>query len=141
MRLDGYYYTSNLTDRPSPTVTRYFFFSNGKVLFGFNCELDSLQEKESDFDNNFFERQLSPGYNANITNFAIDGSTIQFERVYPMQDYPHAIFSGNIQNDSTFVIRSCKDLRAGTAEKENSIYHFRPFSIPEKYRLIMLARK
>ena len=74
LRLDGYWYTIKKSEiRPDSVVTRYFFFKNGKVLFGFNCSPYELNYRESDFTDEFFKQQLTARYNANLTNYAVDG--------------------------------------------------------------------
>ena len=133
LRLDGYWYTIEKSKiRPDLFVTRYFFFKNGKVLFGFNCSPYELNYRESDFTDEFFKQQLTARYNANLTNFAVDGGRIEFERISPVQDYPHGIFQGIILNDSTFVIKI--ERNCGNIETVNEKYHFKAFPIPEKYQ-------
>lgn len=123
IRLDGYYYqhNNNYTDI-------IFFYRNGAALFPGGVEssekgMDDYISRE--FLNNFAykEDQLSWGL------FNIDGNVIKFENWFPTGWIGKKVYmsSGNILNDTTFVITTFKYSYGSDLESRNDIYHFRKF--------------
>lgn len=129
LRIDGYYYQQKDGD----FYTLYTLYSNGILLYlGGGFTRDKLIELENSIQNGSF-------YNAAKTFkdywgvFKIENNNIQFERWYPSSGggLPAYVRSGNILNDTTFIIIESYRIKSGikTEVKErNETYHFKQFS-------------
>jgi hypothetical protein len=128
LRIDGYYYS---IDSQSNTIkASYFFYKDGTVLHGggwpYENQFEGLESNFSSesWQENIKENKLKWGV------FQIDGDKISFERWYPSSGGPSPAYirSGEIQNDTTFIIT--KSVRPKTGEEKvlNEVYHFKAFS-------------
>jgi len=120
LRLDGYYYRTYSTSE-GERHTAYFFYRDGAVRYGGNSQtLDTLESKV----NLYGDARRDWGL------FQVNGDIIAFERWYPSSGaYVHAfIRSGQILNDTTFVITELRRSGGGEEQTVDETYHFRPFA-------------
>ena len=129
LRLDGYYY--NINNHTNTISSSYFFYNNGIVLYGGGWPYEDMFEGlESNFISESWNESIK-GKKQKWDIFQIEGYKISFERYYPSSGdgLPAGIRSGEILNDSTFIINKFYRPKTGE-ERELSIevYHFRQFS-------------
>jgi hypothetical protein len=127
LRMDGYYYFMT-GDNLHYT---YFFYRNGIIIHGGGNAPNTspIEFVENQFISENYLKSLKDHKTA-WGIFQITGNKIEFERWYPSSGglTPAYIRSGEILNDTTFVIT--KSVRAKTGEEKelNEIYHFKEFS-------------
>jgi hypothetical protein len=128
LRIDGYYY---LFDSQSNTITAtYFFYEDGTALHGggwpYENQFEGLESNFSaeNWQEKIKENKLKWGV------FQIEGDEISFERWYPSSGGPTPAYirSGEILNDTTFVITKSVRPKTGEEKELNEVYHFRAFS-------------
>lgn len=134
-RIDGYYYHIH----PEKSIQAYFFYKNGAML---NTPNPYIKNNISEIDEIFRSKDYSNAFNYNPifppsiewTNFSLIKDSISFERIYPMQNYPHLIYTGHVINDTTFVItkeNGIAHLSINIGDKKASVrndtFHFRYF--------------
>ncbi len=132
-RMDGYYYHVH----PEKSIQAYFFYKNGAMLSTANPR---FKNSISEIDETFRSKDYSNAFNNNPifapsikwTTFSLIKDSISFERIYPMQNYPHFIYSGHVINDTTFIITKEKGIRyvvvgGRKARILNDTFHFRYF--------------
>jgi len=128
LRIDGYYY---LMDKSSNTIiATYLFYNNGILLHGGGWPYSNQFEG---LNNNFCSEiwsKVIKEYKDNWGLFAIEGNKIVFERWYPSSGgpYPAYIRSGEILNDTTFIITQSMRSNGKEVSEENEVYHFKQFS-------------
>jgi hypothetical protein len=130
LRLDGYYYSID-----PGTRTRYFLYKNGRILYAHECSCSTNEQmitKESDFSNANFLNYIKDSSSIFWTNYLIEGPSISFERIFPWQSYPHYMLTGQIINDSAFVITKQTGVyNIENTEKistaVNDTFHFKQF--------------
>lgn len=124
LRIDGYYY---LMDDYGVNAT-YFFYQNGIIIHRGGWINSSLEELEMNFQTIDWEEINNNKLKWGV--FQVYGDEISFERWYPSSGgpLPAYIRSGEIQNDTTFIIT--KSIRSKTGEEKelHETYHFRQFS-------------
>jgi hypothetical protein len=124
LKTDGYYY---LMDDYGVSAT-YFFYQNGIIIHRGGWINNSLEELERNFHtidwNEIKNNKSAWGI------FQIKGNKIEFERWYPSSGgpLPAYIRSGEILNDTTFIIT--KSIRSKTGEEKElyETYYFKQFS-------------
>ncbi|MBQ3710377.1 MAG: hypothetical protein II887_06715 [Bacteroidales bacterium] len=127
LRVDGYYYFL----QNGNVYSSYFFYRNGVVINGEAADpnspdpiafMDEVFSSES-FADQIKRRKTRWGL------FEIQGDSIVFERwVIAEGGYPVMRFSGNILNDTTFVITRAEYPQSGKVFQQNDLYHFHAFS-------------
>lgn len=121
-RTDGYYFCIN---KKGEVKCRYFFYSNGKLLYAFACDKKDLVQCENDFlDSSFRVLQKN---NINWTNFIIKSDTIILERIYPAQFYPHCFIYGKLISDSSFVLNKIEEVNGDYKDILNDTFHFKHY--------------
>jgi hypothetical protein len=124
LRIDGYYY---LLDDYGINAT-YFFYQNGIIIHRGGWISNNLEELEHNFEtinwNEIKDNKLKWGV------FQVDGNEILFERWYPSSGGPTPAYirSGEILNDTTFLITKSVRPKTGEEKELNEVYHFREFS-------------
>ena len=129
LRIDGYYYGDPSTS--SQGVTRYetiVFYQNGIVLFPGNKEMSKIESEIS----------ATVGSNA-YTNvkyswgiFNIESTTIKLDYWRPTTcGYPAVLRTGNILNDTTFVLTTMevRDKKGATSQAIDQTFHFKQYGI------------
>lgn len=126
LRIDGYYFQK----MDNSIFTIYFFYNDGTVLYGGGSfPISEIEDYEVEFTS---EEWITSAKESKIRwgLFQIEGNRISFERWYPSSGgpLPAYIRTGEILNDTTFLIN--KSIRSdGSNEKElNETYHFKQFS-------------
>lgn len=126
-RLDGYYYFL----QKEKIFSTYFFFRNGVVINGEAADPNSpdpIAFMDEVFSSESFADQIKRG-KTRWGLFEIQGDSIVFERwVIAEGGYPVMRFSGNILNDTTFVITRAEYPQSGKVFQQNDLYHFHAFS-------------
>lgn len=126
LRVDGYYYRKVNTNY----FPECFFYENGSLLYlGGNfydfSEIDDYIQRAFLNRNNYSNSKLSWGL------YNIDGQDIKFERWYPDPPLKAYVKSGEIINDTTFIITKSYRIVNGKktdVSQANEIYHFKEFS-------------
>lgn len=126
LKINGYYYQK----AEGKYYTIYFFYEDGILLYGGgNFNYQELIDKEKDYNNETWLRAVKK-YKDFWGVYYIESNSIAFERWYPSSGgpYPAYIRSGEILNDTTFVIT--KSIRSNGKEEQqlNEVYHFKEFS-------------
>lgn len=128
LRIDGYYY---LIDVQSHNITAtYFFYKDGTVLHGGGWPYENQFEGlESNFGSESWQVKIKEN-KLKWGVFQAEGDEISFERWYPSSGGPTPAYirSGEIQNDTTFIITKSIRSKTGEEKKLNEVYHFREFS-------------
>ena len=127
LRLDGYYYYRLDDGRIWNT---YFYYHNGIMLYG--IETDTLDENLDKYDAWYRTRDFLDYIKKSKSRwglFQIHGDSIVFERLL-IDDggFPVGRFSGNILNDTTFIITKEENPYSGNVYPKNELYHFRALS-------------
>ena len=129
LRLDGYYYHSDTSD--NHIFDSYFFYRNGVVICGPGTPLnasDHFAYLEQGFAADYFaenNKRLKHRWGV----FQIHDNKIVFERwAIAEGSKPVIKYSGNIIDDTTFIITKCENPHTGEMFGKNDTYHFRAFS-------------
>ena len=126
LRLDGYYYYED-----NGKIWRtYFFYRDGVMLYGAGTDTldNNLEKYDTWFASDFFLEYIKTN-KRRWGLFEIHNDSILFERwVFDEMGLPVLRFSGNIINDTTFVITRRESPYTGKEFEENELYHFRQFS-------------
>lgn len=125
IRLDGYYYGYSKND---PNVCRYFFYSNGKVLYAYCCRYVEMEKVERAFIYNSFPPRFMEENSTLWTNYLIQKDSISFEQINHWNYYPHYLHTGHILNDTSFVITKLIGVAHFDGEKEikrNDTFYFK----------------
>ena len=127
LRLDGYYYF--LQD--GRIYSTYFFYKNGVIINGEAADpnaSDPIAFMDSVFHTESFSdqiKEIKTGWGV----FQIQNDCIVFERwLISEGGHPIGRFSGNILNDTTFIITKRENPYSGNVYQENNLYHFHAFS-------------
>ncbi|MCP4458561.1 MAG: hypothetical protein GY816_11140 [Cytophagales bacterium] len=127
LRIDGYYY--KFDNQTNTIATTYFFYEDGTLLHGggwpFKTGFDGLEENFR--SENWLE--MVKGNKLKWGLFNIDGNKLSFERWYPSSGGPNPAYvrSGEILNDTTFLISKSVRPKTGEAKELNEVYHFKEF--------------
>ena len=124
LRIDGYYY-SKFRD----IYVIYFFYRNGVLFSGghvFESELKKYEQKYQ--DGSFWDDKKDNKLYWGLYN--IDSNDIMIEKWYPSSGggMPVYLHSGEILNDTTFLITKSVRPKTGEEKELNEVYHFREFS-------------
>ena len=127
LRIDGYYY-SNM-DEYNNSISVAVFYRDG---FCINTHVDSpvnqdtlgYIENEILLNNTYIAKMKREPFHIGV--FQIMYPDIQFE-IWEFRSWPFT-YSGNIVNDTTFIINKRMDNRAGKSYSENLTYRFKQFS-------------
>ncbi len=127
LRLDGYYY--DMED--GQIWGTYFFYQDGTILYGIGTDtLDksSLEEHDAWFSSDYFRESIKTD-RRRWGLFEIQDDSIALERwgIVEWHD-PVLHFSGQILNDTTFIITRCENPHTGSTHQYNDLYHFHQFS-------------
>ena len=120
LRMDGYYYYAYPTSQ-GIRYTAYLFYRNGVVRYGGNTpDLEILESEVPLYGDKRWHWGL----------FHVDGDRIAFELWYPpSKTYTEAyVRSGQILNDTTFVITEAWRSNDEDVREKDEVYHFRAFS-------------
>jgi len=146
LKFNGYYYrlsyyTPSYSSFDS-TTDLFFFYKSGKSLqlgsFRGGLIGTEKQLRAQEWGIRIYKGDtLQPKEDIRWTNFSIKRDSIYIERIYPMQVYPHWIFSGYILNDTTFVLTKMEGVyHISYNEKKirqvNDTFHFKEFH-PKPY--------
>ena len=127
LRIDGYYYFMT-EDNLHYT---YFFYENGIIIHGGGNAPNTspIEFIENQFKSESYLKALK-NHKTAWGVFQIEENRISFERWYPSSGGPAPVFirSGEILNDTTFVITQSTRSKTGEQKKLNEIYHFKEFS-------------
>lgn len=127
LKINGYYYQR----AEGKYYTIYFFYEDGVLLYGGgNFTYQELIEKEKEYNNEIWLHAVKK-YKDYWGIYNIESNSISFERWYPSSGgpYPAYIRSGEILNDTTFVItKSIRSKNGKEKQQLNETYHFRKFS-------------
>jgi hypothetical protein len=126
LRLDGYFYELDTARRPYPTV--YILFRNGVLLTPGGHSRDSLTfVAESLKSEQFLKRTSTAKWMWGI--FRIENDKIEIEKWYPTSgQYDVWRSSGNILNDSTFVLTMSENQNGTQRRKIEELYRFHPLT-------------
>lgn len=126
LRTDGYYY--NMED--GKIWSTYFFYRNGVLLYG--AGTDTLDDNLDKYDDWFVSEAFLEYIKTNKRRwglFEIHDDSIVFERwVMAEGGFPVLRFSGNIIDDTTFIITRSEYPHQGDVYNKNEVFHFRHFS-------------
>jgi hypothetical protein len=124
LRTDGYYYCRH-EDR-DVVYSIFFFYKNGVVLHGGAPSQDELITREEEFKNGQYLEYVKKSASA-WGLFKVDSTTIQYEMLYygPFRAF---INSGDIINDTTFVITKRKASNSSEEITLDNTFHFKQFS-------------
>jgi hypothetical protein len=128
LRLDGYYYSVN--EFTNDIGSSYFFYKDGTILHGGGWPYDDgFEGLESIFNSVNWQKEIRNN-RLNWGLFIVDENEISFERWYPSSGgaAPVYLLTGEIINDSTFVITKSIRSKTGEEKERNETYHFKPFS-------------
>ena len=128
LRIDGYYY---LFDNSNTLIATYFLYYNGILLYGGGRPLpQGLNEIEEKIFTSQQWLEIIPEQRLKWGVFQIKGNEISFEKWYPSSGGPAPVYirSGEILNDTTFVITQSIRSKTGEAKKLNEVYHFKEFA-------------
>ena len=126
LKLNGYYYQKS----EEKYYTIYFFYENGIILYGgggFTHQELIKYEKEF-YKESWINAAKEFKYFWGI--YIIEEFKISFEKWYPSSGgpLPLSIRSGDIINDTTFVITKLKRSDGSYETKRNEIYYFKEFT-------------
>ena len=126
LRINGYYFQ----EKDDNIFTIYFFYDDGTILYGGGSfPLNEIEDYESQFK--------SPEWISSVKAskirwgvFQITDNKISFEKWYPSSGGPAPVYirSGEILNDTTFLITKSIRSKTGEAKDLNEVYHFKEFS-------------
>ncbi len=125
--LDGYFFNEYST-KNEDYIEVFFFYRNGLMsdmgVFQ-KAELSSKELYFNSLDNNAFLKKSKLAWGL----FQIHSGKIEYEKWYPSEPPMKAfIRSGNIINDTTFIIMSSRNSHGKEKRKtENTIFHFKKF--------------
>ncbi len=129
LRLDGYYYHSDTSD--NHIFDSYFFYRNGVVICSPGTPLnasDHFAFLEQGFVADYFtenNKRLKHRWGV----FQIHDNSIVFERwAIAEGSKPVVRCSGNIIDDTTFIITKSEYPHIGEEYQAANVYHFRAFS-------------
>lgn len=126
LRTDGYYY--NMED--DKIWYTYFFYRNGVLLYG--AGTDTLDDNLDKYDEWFVSEAFLEYIKTNKRRwglFEIHDDSIVFERwVMAEGGFPVLRFSGNIIDDTTFIITRSEYPHQGDVYNKNEVFHFRSLS-------------
>ena len=126
LRTDGYYF--NMED--GKIWYTYFFYRNGGLLYG--AGTDTLDDNLDKYDDWFVSEAFLDYIKTNKRRwglFEIHDDSIVFERwVMAEGGFPVLRFSGNIIDDTTFIITRSEYPHQGDAYNKYEIFHFHAFS-------------
>lgn len=127
LRIDGYYYF--ITENNLHFT--YFFYENGITIHGGGNAPNTspIEFIESQFKSENYLKALKDHKTA-WGIFQFNGNKIEFERWYPSSGgpLPSYIRSGEILNDTTFIITKSIRPKTGEEKELNEIYRFKRFS-------------
>lgn len=127
LRIDGYYYF--MTENNLHYT--YFFYENGIIIHGGGNAPNTspIEFIETQFKSESYLKALKDHKTA-WGIFQINGNKIEFERWYPSSGgpLPSYIRSGEILNDTTFVITKVNRSDGSEEKTLNETYHFKQFS-------------
>ncbi len=126
LRIDGYYFQ----EMDNNVYTIYFFYADGTVLYGGGSfPISEIENHEVEFTS---QEWITAVKKSKIRwgLFQIEGNNLLFERWYPSSGGPMPAYirSGEILNDTTFVITKSVRPKTGEEKELNEVYHFRAFS-------------
>jgi len=124
LRINGYYYTTF-----SDVYIIYFLYSDGTLFSGGHIYKEDLVTYEKSYrDGSFWashkDKRLYWGL------YQINSNNIKIEKWYPSSEggMPVYLHSGDILNDTTFVITKSVHSKTGEEKELNEIYWFKEFS-------------
>ncbi len=123
LRTDGYYYTQF-----GDIYKIYFFYSNGILFSGGDVYKNNISEYEQRYKDGSFG--LSKKNNKLYWGlFQIKDNKVKVEKWYPSSGggMPAYLHSGEILNDTTFVITKSVHPKTGKEKELNEVYHFKQF--------------
>jgi hypothetical protein len=128
LRTDGFYYGRPVEDYQGVTFYELFvFYKNGILMLPGNIEFEKMEE--------YITMISRPGtieakYGWGLFN--VEGGIISLEHWVAAQcGYPAVLRSGEILNDTTFVLkkRIIRDSQGTTETDVNEEFHFREFDV------------
>ena len=126
LKIDGYYYQTY-----GNYLSIYFLYRNGTIMYwGGGYSVNEIEQLENEFLNSYYIKSAQDD-KTRWGVFQIKEDSIKFEKWYPRFPAGTAMRSGNILNDTTFIIIETYKMVDGekTQFKElNEIYHFKKFS-------------
>ena len=106
-----------------------FFYRDGTLFSGGDVYENKLNEYEQKYqDGSFFDSKKDNKLYLGLFN--IDTDIIKIEKWYPSSGggMPVYLHSGEILNDTTFVITQSIRPKTGEQKELNEVYHFKEFS-------------
>ncbi|HEB61516.1 MAG TPA: hypothetical protein ENI82_00035 [Bacteroidetes bacterium] len=127
LKIDGYFYRNLKSDIPSINI--YFFYRNGVALYGRATPISELTQVEETYISGEFDA-LSQKSKTGWGVFEIKGTRISFETWEPSSGGPveTVVRSGEILNDTTFVIEKFFNNYDGKTSVGNDTFYFHQFS-------------
>ena len=127
LRLDGYYYYM----KDGKIFSTCIFYKNGVMINGGGADPNNTNPiafLDTVFSASFFSDQIKKD-KTRWGVFQIQDNSIVFENwLISEGSRPIGRFSGNILNDTTFVITMQENPYSGNVYPINNLYHFRAFS-------------
>lgn len=124
LKINGYYYSQF-----GEIYRIYFFYTNGIILSGGDVYKTNLYEYEQNYkDGSFWASNKDNKLYWGLYN--VDSSQIMIEKWYPSSGggMPVYLHTGEIQNDTTFIITKSVRSKTGEEKELNEIYHFKELS-------------
>lgn len=124
LRIDGYYYTQF---RDIHRI--YFLYRDGTLFSGGDVYENKLNEYEQKYQNgSFWDAKKNNKLYWGLYN--VDSDDIMIEKWHPSSGGGMLVYlhSGEILNDTTFVITKSVRPKTGEEKDLNEVYHFREFS-------------